>query len=150
MKRTTGLACANPIEPVKVRMAHDGGFMSTVHLQEKTATCDSVAPDTGADWFQGYAGPAASAIHAFCKTHDIVNEVKEAVALAERCFQPSSLRLAEDIDPETDDRKVVIAVTVHNKTPQEVLAAYRAFRKQMIAYLPRSKNEFIRLSYDIS
>lgn len=86
----------------------------------------------------------------FCKTHGIVKELKIAVGLAEKCFLPSMLRVEEDIDPETDDRHVLIALAIHNKPRQEVLAAYHEFSRQLVKILPRSKATFIRLTYDIS
>ncbi len=123
--------------------------MSIVHL-EKNDIREPAALGPDADWFQQYGGPAADAIQSFCKTHDIVDELKSAVRLAEKCFAPSTIRLEEDVNPEADDKKIVIAVTTHNKSRQDVLAAYGEYRQQLIGLLPRAKNTFIRLSFDIS
>ena len=56
-------------------------------------------------WFRKYAVSEADCILSFCKTHEIVNEVKNAVNLAEKCFrtQPANVHLEVDVDPETDD-----------------------------------------------
>jgi hypothetical protein len=100
-------------------------------------------------WFQRYAGPAAKEILAFCERHDLVKELKDAVNLAEKCFQPSIIRLEEDIDPETDDKQIVISLSVCNKSRQAVLGDYRDFTRQSVKILPWPKSSFIRLSYDI-
>jgi hypothetical protein len=107
-------------------------------------------PDPIGTWFRQYAGSAAKRVEAFCEAQGIVTELRNSVALAEKCFQPFAVHLEEDIDPETDDRKILIALSIRGKTRQEVLAAYRDFRRQMIQVVPRSKSTFIRLSYDIS
>jgi hypothetical protein len=103
-------------------------------------------------WFRKYAVSEADGILSFCKTHEIVNEVKIAVNLAEKCFrtQPANVHLEVDVDPETDDTKIVIVVRVHNRTVQDILAAYDDYVNQAVKSLPRSKSGFIRLSYDVS
>jgi hypothetical protein len=106
----------------------------------------------GDQWFKKYAGAAAGKILDFCKAHEIVKEVKEAVLLAEKCFQvqPSDVCLEEDIDPETDDKQIVIAMSIRGKSREEVLAAYHSYIQQSISILPWPKSSFIGLSYDIS
>ena len=79
-----------------------------------------------------------------------MNDLKNAVSLAEKCFQPSAICLEEDIDPEIDDTRIRITWTVHNKSRQEVLAAYRDYQRQLINNFPGDKSMFIRLTYDIS
>jgi len=115
-------------------------------LQERNVS----PPDSTDHWFQKYAGSAAEEILGFCKTHDIASELKDAVGLAEKCFQPTVIRLEADIDPETGDRKIVIALSICNKPRQAVLAAYRDFTHQSVKILPWPKSRFFRLSYDIS
>jgi hypothetical protein len=103
-------------------------------------------------WLRKYAGSQADDILSFCKTHDIVNEVNNAVKLAEKCFrtEPENVHLEVDVDPETDDTKIVIIVKVHNRTTQDILTSYDDYVDQAIKILPRSKSGFIRLSYDVS
>ena len=105
--------------------------------------------DPTAHWFQKYAGPAAKSILEFCRTHGIVDALKSTVSMAEKCFQPSIIGLEEDIDPETDDRKIVIALSVHNKSRQDVLAAYRDFRRRINQDSASVKERIhMRLSYN--
>jgi hypothetical protein len=123
--------------------------MSIVQM-EKDANREVAAPDADAAWFQKYGGQAADAIRSFCMTHDLAAHLKDAVRLAETCFAPSAIRLEEDVDPETDDRKIVIAVTTHNKSRQEVLAAYRAYVRESVKLFRWPKSGLVLLSYDIS
>lgn len=119
-------------------------------LVNKRFVHKKTARDPISDWFRKYAGPAVEDILNFCKQHEIVEELKGAVTLAEQCFQPSAVCLEEDIDPETDDTKIVIIVKVRDRTPQAIMAAYDNYVDQVVRNLPRSKSGLIRLSYEIS
>jgi hypothetical protein len=107
--------------------------------------------DSTDHWFRKYAGSGADSILSFCKAHNIVNEVKNAVNLAEKCFrtQSTNVHLEEDVDPETSDRKIVIRLSVYNKPREEVLASYRAYVKKFVTILPWPQRSHIRLSYNI-
>lgn len=106
-------------------------------------------PNPTDNWFRKYAGAAAEGILAFCERNAIVNELKNGVSLAEKCFGPSVIHLEEEVDPETDDRKIVISLTIRNKSREEILASYRAYTNQSVKVMPWPKSSFIRLSYDI-
>jgi hypothetical protein len=118
----------------------------------KTLADATYQPDQSAPWFQKYAGSSADKVQDFCKANDIVKDLNSAVDLAEKCFQtlPPDVSIAEDVDPETDDTKIVINLSVRNKSRQEVLASYRDFRRQLMSTMPVEKRALIRLSYDIS
>ena len=120
-----GQGCRDPLFPNNIQVT----AMSSA--TKRAYTRDPIGP-----WFRKYAGPGADGVVSFCKTHSIVKELRNAVSLAEKCFQPSAIRLEEDIDPETGDRKIVIALTVRNKPREAVLAAYRDFTQQSIKILP--------------
>ncbi len=108
-----------------------------------------VAPYTRHDWLLKYVGTPAKEILEFCQKHDILNELKGATDLAEKCFWSSDLKLEKEADPETGDTQIVITLSIKNKSREEVLAAYRAFRERSIEIVPWPKSGLIRLSYDI-
>jgi len=140
-----GFRCEQAIRRVEGRLSMIAGG-KLLALKKKASSL----PDPIDRWFRKYAGSAASGLLSFCKMHNIVKDVKIAVNLAEKCFQPSSVRLEEDIDPETDEKKMRIRLSVQNQFRQEVLVAYRDFTRQLSTIMPRDKSAFIRLSYDIS
>jgi hypothetical protein len=101
-------------------------------------------------WFQRHAGSAPEEIQDFCNKHGIVNEIKGAVRLAQQCFWSSDLALEKDIDPETGGTQIVVAVSIRNRSREEILAAYRAFTEESVKILSGPQSSLIRLSYDLS
>jgi hypothetical protein len=67
-----------------------------------------------------YAGANAESVLAFCKKHDIGKEVHDAVKLAKQVFESQDIGLECDVDPETGDESIVIAITIRNKTGKKV------------------------------
>ncbi len=102
------------------------------------------------DWLQKHAGAAAEEVLNFCNTHNIVNVLRSAVSLAKECFWSSDLRLEKEADPETGETQIVIALSIRNRSREEVLAAYRNFREKSIQIVPWPQSSWIRLSYDLS
>jgi ribosomal protein L28 len=137
----------------KLKLIHRTEMRQSARLRllgYKKFSWKGVRADATGQWFRKYAGQAADGILNFCKTHGILKEVKRAVNLAEKCFQPFVVRLEEYIDPETDDKQVMIALSVRGKSREEVLAAYHSYTQQSINILPWPKSNLIGLSYDIS
>jgi hypothetical protein len=104
---------------------------------------------SGLQWLKKYAGPAAQDIWQFCRQHRIFNELKSATRLAEKCFWTSDLKLEKEIDPETGQAQIVIALSIRNKSREEVLAAYRSFNEQSVKIVPWPQSSLILLSYDL-
>src|ERR1022692_189867 len=119
----------------KLKLIHRTEMRQSARLRllgYKKFSWKGVRADATGQWFRKYAGQAADGILNFCKTHGILKEVKRAVNLAEKCFQPFVVRLEEYIDPETDDKQVMIALSVRGKSREEVLAAYHSYAQQSI------------------
>jgi hypothetical protein len=104
---------------------------------------------SGLPWLRKYAGAAAQEIWEFCRQHRIFNELKSATRLAEKCFWSSDLKLEKEIDPETGDTQIVIALSIRNKSREELLVAYRAFTERSVKIVPWPQSNLIRLSYDL-
>jgi hypothetical protein len=100
-------------------------------------------------WLRKYAGGAAKEILEFCQQQGILNGLKSATSLAEKCFWSSDIKLEKEIDPETGDTQIVMALSIRNKSREEVLAAYSDYRKQLIKIVPSQQRSLIRLSYDL-
>ncbi len=98
----------------------------------------------------GLAELASDDVLEFCRQKNIVDELNTAVGLAAECFWNSDTALEKANDPETDDPQVVISVSIQNRSREEVLAAYRAYRKKLTNNVPWPQRGFIRLSYDLS
>ena len=105
-------------------------------------------------WFRKYAGSESPQVLAFCKTHEIVEELKKTVALVENCFWRSPIRLEEDTDPqklgqENSDYQCWRCTT--SRAKGGALAAYREFVKELVAIatLGSTLQVYCSLSYDI-
>jgi hypothetical protein len=100
-------------------------------------------------WLRRYADAAAEGIAEFCRQQGILNELKSAIGLVEKCFWSSDLKLEKEVDSETGDTQIVISVLLRNKSREDVLAAYQAYRKQLVKTVPWPQRSLIRLSYDL-
>jgi hypothetical protein len=113
------------------------------------ATRRPALPLSRLHWLREYAGAAAKEILEFCQQHGILNELESATSLAEKCFGSSEFKLEKETDPEIGDTQIVISVSIQNKSREEVLAAYYAFREQLLEVMPPEKRGLVVLSYDI-
>jgi hypothetical protein len=100
-------------------------------------------------WLKKYAGASAQEISEFCRENRIFNELKSATRLAQKCFWSSDLKLEKEIDPETGQAQIVIALSIRNKSREEVLTAYRSFNEQSVKIVPWPQSSLILLSYDL-
>ena len=60
------------------------------------------------------------------------------------------VRLEEDADPETNDKRILVCVTLTNCGTEQILNASDAYTDEIVKTLSPEKRAHIRLSYDIS
>ncbi len=98
----------------------------------------------------GLAELASDDVLEFCRQNNIADELNTALGLTEKCFWHSDIKLEKVNDPEIDDIQIVISVSIRNRSREEILAAYRAYRKEFTKNVPWPQRSFIRLSYDLA
>jgi len=85
----------------------------------------------------------------YCREFDLLPYVSIAAAVAGRHFHPRDpIRAELEIDPETDEKRVILDVTV-DASVDDVLKRYDSYLREWIAAVPPEVQLHIGLVYDI-
>jgi len=107
-----------------------------------------VQPDTSLH-FGGNNPEFPVEIVEFCSERGILPHFREAALLAHQTFKSvRTLDARIQVDPEGDEERVVIDVTV-DATVDEVLAAKKAYTRQWVQTAPPEVRDQIRLLYHL-
>jgi len=86
---------------------------------------------------------------AFCRQHNLLDFVDEAVRLVENSFSPAAApAIVLDEDYETGEKRVVIEV-VTEKTADEAVEQYDAYVRQWVAFATPDARSRVSLSLDV-
>jgi hypothetical protein len=86
-------------------------------------------------------------VREFCRHHDLLAELKEAITLAEECFESADIRVEKDVDPETGENWLLMTITV-SEVPMTVGKAHGKYLERWVSAVPWPKRSLVRISYD--
>jgi hypothetical protein len=90
---------------------------------------------------------SASDIVEVCSSHGLWPSMRTAVDAVHRAFHPVvDVRAEVDVDPDTDERRVVLDVTV-DAPVDELLRQYEKYTRSWVAAASAEKRDWIRLSF---
>jgi hypothetical protein len=86
-------------------------------------------------------------VREICSAHDLGPTLAVILEIMWTVFHPIQQLWTEvDVDPDTDERRIVFEVTV-DASADEALRCYGEFIRAMIASVPADKREWARLSF---
>jgi len=89
-----------------------------------------------------------SEVLSFCHRNGLLTELRTAVELANKCFQPTRWEARLERDPETGEEWVALMVIVPSAVVP-VREAYHQYTTQWLHSAPASALYLIRISYDL-
>src|SRR6185437_16119219 len=93
--------------------------------------------------------PLSPEVRDYCRKLDLLSYIDIAAAAAARHFRPRDAMTAElEIDPETDEKRIILDVTVEASV-DEALKRYDAYLREWIVAAPAEVQLHIGLVYDI-
>jgi hypothetical protein len=90
---------------------------------------------------------SAPEVQELCAARGLGTYLPIAVRLARQAFGPvHEMRAGVDVDPDTDERRVVLDVTV-DAPLDELLRRYASYTREWVAAAPAEVREWVRLSF---
>lgn len=86
-------------------------------------------------------------VQAICSEHNLWPQLSVFVDTARNAFHPvHDMRAEVDVDPDTEECRVVVDVTV-DAPVAEVLHQYNEFTRSVVRAIPAEKREWLRLAF---